>query len=238
VLPKAIRFRKGTGGKPAITGDNPGIRFNLSHSKGYALLAIAYDREVGVDVEVVRPKPKAAALVERFFSPNEKAAFRKLAPHEEDAAFFAGWTRKEAYVKAVGKGLRFPLDRFDVSLGFETVLPADFFPFFVSPAVIGYADLVNAASFPGDFSGQFRFDAEAVLFEGNILNDVGSESFVTGFHIRQVQVREHVGKKCEHAVAHVMPEYSHHDKRFWPLLFPAFPGLVPLCHHWKHHPPG
>ena len=116
VLPKAIRFRKGTGGKPAITGDNPGIRFNLSHSKGYALLAIAYDREVGVDVEVVRPKPKAAALVERFFSPNEKAAFRKLAPHEEDAAFFAGWTRKEAYVKAVGKGLRFPLDRFDVSL--------------------------------------------------------------------------------------------------------------------------
>jgi 4'-phosphopantetheinyl transferase len=116
VLPKAIRFRKGTDGKPAIAWDNPMIRFNLSHSKGYALLAIAYGREVGVDVEVVRPKPKAAALVERFFSPNEKAAFRKLKPHEEDAAFFAGWTRKEAYVKAVGKGLRFPLDRFDVSL--------------------------------------------------------------------------------------------------------------------------
>ena len=116
VLPNAIRFRKGTGGKPSISSDNPTIRFNLSHSKGYALLAIAYGREVGVDVEVLRPKPKAAALVERFFSPNEKTAFRKLEPHEEDAAFFAGWTRKEAYVKAVGKGLRFPLDQFDVSL--------------------------------------------------------------------------------------------------------------------------
>jgi 4'-phosphopantetheinyl transferase len=116
VLPKAIRFRKGTGGKPAIASDNPMIRFNLSHSGGYALFAIAYGREVGVDVEVLRPKPKAAALVERFFSTNEKAAFRKLEPHEEDAAFFAGWTRKEAFVKALGQGLRFPLDRFDVSL--------------------------------------------------------------------------------------------------------------------------
>ncbi|MCP4577368.1 MAG: 4'-phosphopantetheinyl transferase superfamily protein [Deltaproteobacteria bacterium] len=116
VLPKGIKFRKGTGGKPSISSDSPMIRFNLSHSKEYAIFAIAYGREVGVDVEVLRPKPKAAALVERFFSPNEKAAFRKLKPHEEDAAFFAGWTRKEAYVKAVGKGLRFPLDRFDVSL--------------------------------------------------------------------------------------------------------------------------
>ncbi len=116
VLPEAIPFGKGPGGKPAVTGPNAMIRFNLSHSGGYALFAIAYGREVGVDVEVVRPKPRAARLVERFFSASEKAAFRKLEPSEEEAAFFAGWTRKEAFVKAVGKGLRFPLDRFDVSL--------------------------------------------------------------------------------------------------------------------------
>jgi len=115
-LPKAIRFRKGLGGKPAVNGDNPEIRFNLSHCGGHALYAVAYGREVGVDVEAVRPKPKAAALVDRFFSTHEKTAFQKLQPHEETAAFFAGWTRKEAYVKAVGKGLRFPLDQFDVSL--------------------------------------------------------------------------------------------------------------------------
>ena len=116
VLPKAIRFRKGTGEKPAIASDNPMIRFNLSHSGGYALFAIAYGREVGVDVEVIRPKPKAAALVERFFSSNEKAAFRKLEADQENEAFLAGWTRKESFVKALGQGLRFPLDRFDVSL--------------------------------------------------------------------------------------------------------------------------
>ena len=115
-FPKAIRFRKGPGGKPALNGGNPEIRFNLSHSGGHALYAVVYGREVGVDVEVVRPKPKAAALVERFFSTNEKAAFQKLQPHEETAAFLAGWTRKEAYVKALGKGLRFPLDQFDVSM--------------------------------------------------------------------------------------------------------------------------
>jgi 4'-phosphopantetheinyl transferase len=116
VHPRVIRFCKGTGGKPALASDNPMIQFNLSHSQGYALFAIAYGREVGVDVEAVRPKPNAAALVARFFSTNEKVAFRTLEPHEEESAFFAGWTRKEAYVKGVGKGLRFPLDRFDVSL--------------------------------------------------------------------------------------------------------------------------
>lgn len=116
VHPKAIRFCKGPGGKPAIVSENPGIHFNLSHSKGYALFAIAYGREVGVDVEVLRSKPKAATLVERFFSTNEKVVFRTLEPDQEKAAFFAGWTRKEAFVKALGQGLRFSLDRFDVSL--------------------------------------------------------------------------------------------------------------------------
>lgn len=115
-LPQAFRFRKGPGGKPAVNGNNSEIRFNLSHCGGHALYAVAYGREVGVDVEAVRPKPKAAALVDRFFSANEKAAFQTLEPHDREVAFFAGWTRKEAYVKALGKGLRFPLDRFDVSL--------------------------------------------------------------------------------------------------------------------------
>ena len=126
-LPEAIRFRKGPGGKPALKptppkwlrrpgGENPEIRFNLSHSGGRALYAVAYGREVGVDVEVVRSKPKAAALVDRFFSIKEREAFQTFEPHDREAAFFAGWTRKEAYVKALGKGLRFPLDQFDVSL--------------------------------------------------------------------------------------------------------------------------
>jgi len=116
VAPEEIGFQNGPGGKPAIAGEKHPIRFNLSHSGGHALYAVAYGREVGVDVEMIQPKPKAAALVNRFFSPNERKAFQRLDARQELAAFFAGWTRKEAYVKAVGKGLRFPLDRFDVSL--------------------------------------------------------------------------------------------------------------------------
>ncbi len=114
--PGELRFGKGPGGKPAIAGENRPVCFNLSHTGGHALIAVAYGREVGVDVEVVSPRPKAEALVDRFFSPGEKAAFKGLAAHETREAFFAGWTRKEAYVKAIGRGLRFPLDRFDVSL--------------------------------------------------------------------------------------------------------------------------
>lgn len=115
--PESLLFARGSDGKPYVShqGD-PKIRFNLSHSHGYALLAAAWGREVGVDVEAVQPRPNAAKLVERFFSSAEKAAFRKLPSDEKDAAFYAGWTRKEAWVKAIGKGLGFPLDRFDVSL--------------------------------------------------------------------------------------------------------------------------
>lgn len=114
--PREIEFRRGTGGKPAVAGDNNLIRFNLSDSGGHVLYAVARGREVGVDVEVVRSKPRSAALVNRFFSSREKAVFRKIDADKQENAFFAGWTRKEAYVKAIGRGLRFPLDRFCVSL--------------------------------------------------------------------------------------------------------------------------
>ncbi len=115
VAPRTIKFRHGPGGKPAVASDEHMIRFNLSDSGGHVLYAIARNREVGVDVEVVEPKPNAMALVDRFFSPGEAAAFQKLDPGDMEAAFFSGWTRKEAYVKAIGKGLRFPLDCFDIS---------------------------------------------------------------------------------------------------------------------------
>ena len=116
MTPGEVRFRNGPGGKPAVAGEDSMIRFNLSDSGRYALYAVARGREVGVDVEVIRPKSKAPELVNRFFSAKEKAAFQELGADERVSAFFAGWTRKEAYVKATGKGLRFPLDCFDVSL--------------------------------------------------------------------------------------------------------------------------
>lgn len=112
-----IRFRLGPHGKPSIAspcGDR--LCFNLSHSGELALCAVAWERELGVDVEAVRPLPDAAAIAERYFSCAERAALRRLAPGEQLTAFFRCWTRKEAYLKALGDGLARPLDGFSVSL--------------------------------------------------------------------------------------------------------------------------
>nr|ASV46661.1 hypothetical protein [uncultured bacterium] len=93
-----------------------GIRFNVSHSGEMALYAFARGRELGVDVEEVRRMEDGLHIAERFFSQAEVAVFRSLPEEIRDDAFFNCWTRKEAYIKAVGEGLSFPLHVFDVSL--------------------------------------------------------------------------------------------------------------------------
>jgi 4'-phosphopantetheinyl transferase len=105
-------------GKPVLaTAVGPGrLHFNISHSHGLALLAVADGREVGVDLEQIRPMPNAARLVERFFSPQENRQWRRLPPEAQPTAFFQAWTRKEAWLKAIGSGLSFPLSQFCVSL--------------------------------------------------------------------------------------------------------------------------
>ena len=100
-------------GKPSLPGD---IEFNLSHAGGIALLAICQARRIGVDIEAFRPNVKCEQLAKHFFSPAEVAALMAVCDEQRRAAFFACWTRKEAYVKALGKGLSMPLDAFDVSL--------------------------------------------------------------------------------------------------------------------------
>ncbi len=119
--PKELRFRYTKYGKPYLTG-LPGVhplRFNVSHSKGYALFAIASGRQVGVDLEWIQPDFASGEIAERFFTRGEVAALRSLPRHLHNAAFFDYWTRKEAYIKAVGKGLSIPLDQFEVSLKSE-----------------------------------------------------------------------------------------------------------------------
>lgn len=113
---RRIRFAFGTHGKPELAEPSGEVGFNLSHSGDLALLAVAGRREVGVDVEAVRPVCDAEAIAERFFSPAENAALRQLPPQGRLDAFFRCWTRKEAYLKALGEGLARPLDGFDVSL--------------------------------------------------------------------------------------------------------------------------
>jgi 4'-phosphopantetheinyl transferase len=116
--PHALSFNHGSQGKPTLElePEVDDVRFNLSHSRAVALYAIARGREVGIDVEFVRPEVETDQIADRFFSSTEIASLRALPRNSRKNAFFLCWTRKEAYIKARGEGLSLPLDRFDVSL--------------------------------------------------------------------------------------------------------------------------
>lgn len=118
VGPETLGFAYNPFGKPSLRHGEaaPPLRFNLSHSHGLALYAFARDRELGVDVERVRAEFASEEVAESFFSAREAGALRGLGPALRTAAFFNCWTRKEAYIKAVGEGLSRPLESFTVSL--------------------------------------------------------------------------------------------------------------------------
>jgi 4'-phosphopantetheinyl transferase len=116
--PRCLRFSYGRFGKPALDGP-PGasqVEFNLSHSGDLALVAASFGRRLGIDLEQVDASRSGKEIAERFFSSREVAALRTLPRERQADAFFACWTRKEAYLKARGDGLSFPLDRFSVSV--------------------------------------------------------------------------------------------------------------------------
>jgi 4'-phosphopantetheinyl transferase len=117
--PRRLEFCYSSYGKPSLVDSQVGTRtfqFNLSHSHGLALYGVTWNRCIGVDVEWFRPNFGAESIARRYFSPNEAAALRTLPPEQRVEAFFTCWTRKEAYIKARGKGLSLELDQFDVSL--------------------------------------------------------------------------------------------------------------------------
>ena len=117
--PSALRFHYGPCGKPylAITANDEPLDFNVSHSHGLALFAVTRGREVGVDLECIRRGFACETVAQQFFSPRENSILHALPTDElKHRAFFACWSRKEAYIKARGEGLSVPLDQFDVSL--------------------------------------------------------------------------------------------------------------------------
>lgn len=120
--PEQLHFNVGGYGKPYLGGAHSQISFNLSHSGDIALVAIARERAVGVDVERRAPDLECLELAEQFFSTAERAELRSLPREDLLAGFFTAWTRKEAYLKATGVGIAFGLDHFDVSLA-PTVPP-------------------------------------------------------------------------------------------------------------------
>jgi 4'-phosphopantetheinyl transferase len=112
-----IRFEYLTNGKPQLAADqNPlALEFNVSHSANIALIAVSSEHRLGIDVEKIRGDVDVDALAARFFSLRERAGLRELPDHLRVSGFFACWTRKEAFLKATGDGLSFPLADFSVT---------------------------------------------------------------------------------------------------------------------------
>jgi 4'-phosphopantetheinyl transferase len=115
VAPRQVRFAHGEHGKPRLAGGGP--RFSVSHSATLALVAVSAERDVGVDVEDLRPVPRAAALAERLFAKADAQRFADDPPDVRDLRFLRTWTAIEAIVKAEGTGLAGGLDRVDVRDG-------------------------------------------------------------------------------------------------------------------------
>jgi 4'-phosphopantetheinyl transferase len=117
LAPKELQFEYLARGKPVLCAG--ALRFNLSHSHEMALYAITRSLEVGIDIEYIRPIAETGKLAEQFFSPAEQAELGGLPSNKKLASFFCGWTRKEAYIKARGDGMAYPLDHFSVSMDCE-----------------------------------------------------------------------------------------------------------------------
>jgi len=116
ISPAEIRFCYGPKGKPALADWSGLLRFNSSNSGNLAAYAFTEGCELGIDVEALRPIPEMDRIAARFFAPGETSALLSLPEPDRPQGFFNCWTRKEAYIKAVGEGLSVPLDSFQVTL--------------------------------------------------------------------------------------------------------------------------
>ena len=111
-------FDSNSNGKPVLLG-MPNLHFNLSHSRNYALLAVAH-RRVGIDLEFIKANCMQQAVVEQFLSTSEWSQLLKLPANARSAALFRCWTRKEAVLKAAGLGLQYPVRHLNVLGGSES----------------------------------------------------------------------------------------------------------------------
>ena len=119
-LPAAVRFSCGSNGKPMLEGGRSHVEFNLAHSGGDAVIALTDGAAVGVDIELLRPIADVESLARLVFSDAERRELELVS--DPVSAFLNGWTRKEAYVKALGLGLTAPLTEITVSLSGRAAL--------------------------------------------------------------------------------------------------------------------
>ena len=163
VEPRSLRFEYGEHGKPELSEqgrsglpEHTDLSFNLSHSEKVGLVGVTDGVRIGVDVEQLRVGRDFSGLANRFFSAEESAALHQLSEPARPAAFYRAWTRKEAYLKALGTGLSFPSNGFTIDYTVEgpgcvtaTDVPGD------DPAIWHFADVQLGPDFAG-----------AICFEG------------------------------------------------------------------------
>jgi len=118
IPPHELRFDYNKYGKPTLSGgkNHDALNFNLSHSHDLALYAVTRGRNVGIDIEYIREDFATLEIAERFFSKNEVEMLKSLPSNQRTIGFFNCWSRKESFIKALGMGVSYPLDRFTVSL--------------------------------------------------------------------------------------------------------------------------
>lgn len=155
----SVRFAYGTTGKPRIEGEG-GPWFNVSHSGGIALMSFSSDRRVGVDIERIRPMGDHDPAMS--FSPEEVRDLERLPEPQQEQAFFRGWTRKEAYLKARGDGLGFGLQSFSVTLAPDRspcLLHVDGFP--EEPSLWDFWDLPVDRGFSASLVAEAPINADS-----------------------------------------------------------------------------
>ena len=118
--PEALTFVHGVYGKPELESGGR-LRFNVSRSGSFGLLAVTRGREVGVDVEQIDPRRAVGPIADRLFDADEAAELRSLPEARRIRRFFELWTQKEAYAKALGVGLSVPLERLRPTRGWSLV---------------------------------------------------------------------------------------------------------------------
>jgi 4'-phosphopantetheinyl transferase len=116
VHPAAVSFVENAYGKPLLAPPLDRLQFNTSHTGDWAVHGFALDHPIGIDIEAVRHDMATEEVAGKVLSPKEKELLSRLPPQERVEAFFACWTCKEAYVKALGEGLSHPLTEFSVSM--------------------------------------------------------------------------------------------------------------------------
>jgi 4'-phosphopantetheinyl transferase len=141
VPPASLRFGSGSHGKPYLdpssTNGVAALEFNVSHSGGVALIAVSRGPALGIDVEQIRPIRESDRIVASFFTEVEQAEFREIPEMKRESAFLRGWTRKEAILKGLGKGLAGGPSRYETMFG-TTTLTGQFSPVSPRPIVEGW----------------------------------------------------------------------------------------------------